>query len=408
MTTLTVTATQGGATFAGMLLRVKVLTGAAAAASQPGGTLVVTATAAHGNITTTQTGSLVYGALSADSAAGSFAAEPLCTLIDNYNDSAHGEQYGSFRTTSATGTPGSTLVGSSTANANPNCAAAEILQSGTITEDASSPAVVVSNTLTALTTASFTPPPGSLIVVLIGSDGAANGTTTTTMAVTDTGGGLTWIPLAQAASTSTEYAGVWIAQVPAGGAVSGSVQPRATVPVPRRRLARGLWGGLRGRAFVAVPAPRQGPYLPPRRKPARAWIQFTPVRTVNATGIAVPAPRQVPPVPRRVRLRAVWRGSAPFTGFTAVPAPGPRPAFPRRVPSRALWRGLAVPAVRSVAPRQPPYLPPRLPPRRAYVRFTPVVTVNAQAAAVAGTVPALMVNQARPAVRRDGRVVRPR
>jgi hypothetical protein len=100
-------------------------------------------------------------------------------------------------------------------------AAAEILASGTIAEDASAPAVVSSNTLTALTTASFTPPDGSLIVVLIGSDGDGSGTTT--MAVTDTGG-LTWTPLAQANASNQEYAGVWVAQVPSGS-TSGPNSP---------------------------------------------------------------------------------------------------------------------------------------------------------------------------------------
>ena len=213
MTTLTVTATQTAETFQGMLLRVIVLTGAVTAASQPGGT-VVTSTAYNASITTTVTGSIVYGAYT--SGHDTAVAEPLCTLIDNFDDATNFEFYGSFRTTSATGTPGATLVGSSTAyDGFGGMAAAEILPNGTLTEDASAPAVVTSSTLTALTTASFTPPDGSLIVALIGSDGSGAGTTT--VSVTDTGGGLTWIPLAEANAGNQEYAGVWIAQVPTGG-----------------------------------------------------------------------------------------------------------------------------------------------------------------------------------------------
>lgn len=215
-TALTVTATQGGGTSAGMLLRVKVLTGAALAQTEA---TVASSTALNGTITTTVTGSIVYGALSGDAAAGAFSAEPLCTLTDNFHDTSNGEYYGSFRTTSATGTPGSTLVGSTTANANRNLAAAEILPNGTIAEDASAPAVATTMTATAVTTASFTPPAGSLLVAIVPSDGAAGGTLTT---MTVSGGGLTWTELVHAASASTCYAGVWVAQVPAGGAATAS------------------------------------------------------------------------------------------------------------------------------------------------------------------------------------------
>jgi hypothetical protein len=85
----------------------------------------------------------------------------------------------------------------------------------------------------------------------------------------------------------------------------------------------------------------------------------------------------------------------------AVPAP-------RRRPARASWRGGGGQAYAAVAaPRQQYRLAPRRLPGRAVVRFIPVVTVNAAAVTgVAGTVPALMVNQTRTAIRRDGRVVR--
>lgn len=228
----TVTATQGGATANGLLLRVKVLTGTAA--TQNGATVSI-ATALHASIVTTVTGSLVYGALSADAVAGAFSAEPLCTLTDNFHDTVNGEYYGSFRTTSATGTPGSTLVGSTTSNANPDMAAVEILPNGTITEDASGPAAATATGATTVTTASFTPPAGSLLVAMVGSDGAANGSTLTTMSVTDTSGlGLTWTQVVHASSTATCYAGVWLAQVPGGSTAS---VPAPAFPVPPGRLS---------------------------------------------------------------------------------------------------------------------------------------------------------------------------
>jgi hypothetical protein len=224
VTTLTVTATQGGAGAAnGMLVRVLVLTSAAAAASQTGATATSTA-GNNASIVTTATGSRVYGAMA--NGGTSYTAEPLCTLIDNFLDTGgSGERWGAFRTTSATGTPGSTLVGSSASGSFPDIAAAEILPAGTIAEDASAPAVATTGTAIFLTTASFTPPAGSLVVVMVACDGT--GSALVTMAVTDTGGGLTWIPQAQAASASTTYAGVWIAQVPSGGASAQSalVQP---------------------------------------------------------------------------------------------------------------------------------------------------------------------------------------
>jgi hypothetical protein len=156
-------------------------------------------------------------------------------------------------------------------------------------------------------------------------------------------GGTSWT-VTGSTSGNTWQTAFTIGLAPASGAAApaGSVQPRATVPAPRRQLARAYWHGGQGQAFVAVPAPRQQPRLAPRRIPARA----------------------------------LWRGGA-GQAFVFVPAP-------RQQPAPAPRRKLA----------------------RAYVRFTPVTTVNAAAATVSGTIPALMANQTRTAVRRDGRVVR--
>ena len=130
----------------------------------------------------------------------------------------------------------------------------------------------------------------------------------------------------------------------AGGGPAGTVQPRATVPVPRRRPARAVQGGVRGPAFIAVAAPVQ---------------QF---RTA----------------PRRVLARAVVRGSVPFTGYVAV-----------------------------AAPHQPPYLPPRRRPARAVIQFTPVTTTNAAAVAgTPGTQPVLIATPVNMIVRRTGRISR--
>ena len=161
----------------------------------------------------------------------------------------------------------------------------------------------------------------------------------------------------------------------AAGGTPGTVQPRATVPVPRRRPARALWAQITGQAFVQVPAPAQEFRLAPRRVPARAvWRGSAPF----AGFTAVPAPRQ-PPVTvfRRVLARGQWRGGA-GQSFVFVPAPGQQyRTAPRRALARAVWRGGAGQAfVAAPAPRQLPVFPRRKP-ARAVVQFRPVTTVNA-------------------------------
>ena len=163
----------------------------------------------------------------------------------------------------------------------------------------------------------------------------------------------------------------------AASGISGSRQPRATVPVPRRRLSRAVVAGS---------------------KPFTGFVK-------------VAAPKQLPPVPRRHPARALTAGSKPFTGFVAVAAPVQQfRTAPRRILARALWHGSApfTGFVTVPAPYQRPYLPARLRPARAYVRFTPVATVNATtpAAGVPGTVPVLQSAPVSLVTRRTGRVVR--
>ena len=129
---------------------------------------------------------------------------------------------------------------------------------------------------------------------------------------------------------------------------------------PRRVAARALWRGIAGQAYVAVPAPRQQYRTPPRRVLSRAWVQFKPVQTVNT--LPVPGtvqPRATVPVPHRVPVRALWRGTAGAAFVAALPpSQQPRPA-PRRTPARALWRGGAVPGIKGTAPAQQYRTPPR-------------------------------------------------
>ena len=216
---ITVTAAQGGSTANGMLLRVEVLTQAAAA--QNGATAV--AGAMQGAITTTQAGSRVYGAGLAISQT-SATPNGSTTQIDTVLDPGGGAQYTTFKAASATVTPGSVTIGDS-APAGLACALLEVMTAGTLTEDPSSPAAASSlNTATAVTTASFAPPSRSVLVALVSSNGGAS---VTTMTVSDSSG-LPWTEKVKSNNSGQGYTGVWTAQVLIAAASSPAVAARDT------------------------------------------------------------------------------------------------------------------------------------------------------------------------------------
>src|SRR6516164_464045 len=114
------------------------------------------------------------------------------------------------------------------------------------------------------------------------------------------------------------WGGITSSAVAAPG-VSGTVQPWATVPIRRRQLARAVIAHAYGAGYVAVPAPRQSPYLPPRRTQVRATV----AHAYGSAFVAVPAPRQQPgPAPRRKPGRAVvqFRAVRTSNGTAAVTA----------------------------------------------------------------------------------------
>lgn len=216
-TPVTVTATQEGAghTYNGIMLAVQVLTGAAARALQSGATA-----AGHGNeitITTTETGSWVFGAI-ADPTNEAYSSPTAATSqIAQHVDTDAGNDttYVTFGPVAATGTPGATVYGYSLPSASSNATvAAEILPSGTIALDASTPAAVFSGTDITVTTASFTPPAGLLVALVASSSNDAS----VTVSITDSLG-LTWRQLVFTNGPSYMGAGVWVADVP-GAAVS--------------------------------------------------------------------------------------------------------------------------------------------------------------------------------------------
>lgn len=191
MATYTVTATQSTNAAGGMALQVLALDNAVLAGTPATAT---STTAYNALLTTTQAGSFVYGCAANGGAATGFTAEPLCTLYSQYADTTNGCEYGFWSTTSGTGTPGSTLVGfSTTYNTLYGVVGMEILASGgTLAVEGTSPAVIGSGTLNALTTASFTPTTASMLVAMVVTNGNAAGAPV--VDITNTGGTLTWVP----------------------------------------------------------------------------------------------------------------------------------------------------------------------------------------------------------------------
>jgi hypothetical protein len=217
---LTVTAAQSGSGASdGIALTVKVLTGAAAS---PAG-----ATAQSGTVTTPElaitpdaTGSLVYGALVNGASATAFTAAAGTTFTQNQTWAGDATTFATFRGTSTTtsGTPVTLGATAPTETAGRlQIALLEILASGTLAEDPSSPAVAYTNTATSVPTASFSPPAGSLLVAMVASDCSGTAGQSMTMTVSDSSG-LTWTQWVTAdvtAGTGTfQVASVWTAQVP--------------------------------------------------------------------------------------------------------------------------------------------------------------------------------------------------
>lgn len=257
MTTLTVTATQGGGSN-GMLLRVFVLTGAAAVSGQTGANTnnqFSGATAFTQSITTTA-GSNVYGAASHGS--GSSDTGSNATVVDSLDDSTNGWHYTTFKALNVTGAATTRGFTVSPANTGP-FAQLEILASGTLAEDSSGPAAASTTAATTVTTASFTPPNSSLLVALVGSNGGAG---VTTMTVTDNlGGHLNWTEKVKNNPSGGDYAGVWIADVPSGGtsANAGVASVTSTVTAPLAAIAALLQAAI-VQAATTQPAMETGPF----------------------------------------------------------------------------------------------------------------------------------------------------
>ena len=208
---ITVTATQGGSTSNGLLLRIFVLTGAKAANLQSGATAaanITSSTAFTVAGTIQQASSHVYGA-AVNGSNSSFSGSGT-TVVDNVADGTNGERYGTFKQ-NAPSTGSQTLGMTAAGAATGGVAWLEVLANtgNTLTEDPSAPAVASTTSATTVTSAAFNPPPGALVVALVSSDGGA---TVTTMTVS--GGGLSWTEKIKENASAFDYCGVWIAQMP--------------------------------------------------------------------------------------------------------------------------------------------------------------------------------------------------
>jgi hypothetical protein len=225
---MTVTATLGGSTGPGILLRVYVLTGAAAAAAQTGGSGTFgspTNAATYTAAITTAAGSSVYIGGTLSPAALAFTGSNS-TNVDTFSDATNGQSYGTLKALNVAA--GAATRGFTTSAGAGGMAEQEILASGTLAEDSSAPAgQPFTNTAAnpaSVTSASFTPASGALLVAVVAAGGGAAVAT-----MTVSGGGLTWTEKAHANASGEDYTGIWIADAPVTGttATAGLAQAAA-------------------------------------------------------------------------------------------------------------------------------------------------------------------------------------
>jgi hypothetical protein len=203
----------------GVLLRVWVITGQAASPVGPNhGTAAFhggSSTALTASVTTTVTGSRVYGALEENNTNTTVgAAAAGTTLVDSQAD-ANAACYVTCKATAVTGTPGAATLGSTTGFTSGSVGLIEVLPGTGLAEDSSGPPPVWSTSQVQVTSAVFTPPPGSLLVAAFTGEG--DGVNVQTVQVTDSAG-LTWTQQVNSCAAGSGFSTVWTAVVPGGAA----------------------------------------------------------------------------------------------------------------------------------------------------------------------------------------------
>jgi len=208
----------------GFFLDVHVLTGAAQAASQTGAT--ATSNISSTSITTTTVGSQIFGVY-ADGSVTNSSPTMLSgsTQLADFADGGAGITFLSFKSTSATSSPGSSTFGANSSASGfvgGSSALAEILSSGTIAIDSSGPSPTWSDPGSGdtATSAAFTPVAGSLIVAIVGAD-ANPGHSPGDITISDTLG-LTWHQLVfENSSSDAMIVSIFVADAPGGGGGGG-------------------------------------------------------------------------------------------------------------------------------------------------------------------------------------------
>jgi len=196
-----VTATQtGSGTHNGMVLTVKVVTGAAIIDIGPSSYQYALLPGAAGSnsayapaevtVTPDGTGSWVYGAANRTDTATAWTAMTGSTFTQNVADSTNSAAYGTFRSTGTTTASTPITVGATNGDGTSGggITAVEIRATGTLAEDASSPSPVSTAAATTVSTARFQPPMGALLIAQVATAGS-----NVSVQVTDDNGSLTWV-----------------------------------------------------------------------------------------------------------------------------------------------------------------------------------------------------------------------
>jgi hypothetical protein len=227
---VTVTATASGAgSTAGIMLGARVVLNAKS--TQSGATVnSETATTAQLAITPGTAGNWVYGVAGRGDAATNFSSlDANSTSIANNAQATLGANWGIYRSTSGTTTSSTTYgwAAPTITSGDLFIVSAEIQFSGTPSEDASTPAVVSTQTAQTITTASFSPPATAAIVACVLSEWTGSGAVT--IALSDSNSAYTWT---QVAATPTEaLVSIWIGipKLPSAFSPSSSRKNRGNI-----------------------------------------------------------------------------------------------------------------------------------------------------------------------------------
>ena len=201
--------------------------------------------ACFASITTTETGSVVYGTWSDGNEDVPSPYDANTTLLTTADNAPVGDTYGTFRSTSPTGTPGAvrlvcfrlTLLFRKRLLRQKSCLMA------LLPKMRHHPLAFMTIQQMPLLQHHLPLRPvrcwwlSLMVAEQLGS-----------FAVTDSSG-LTWTQLVTEQGFPYFTAGIWVADVPGGGSTpSGTVQPKATVSTPRRKAARAVTQHIRGSA----------------------------------------------------------------------------------------------------------------------------------------------------------------